>query len=238
MKASEVCSTAIAAGLGKFGPIKYRTKSGDWRYNVGLWTGACWSFDCLGFVHCMVNGFVGNKAELGGGAVMDEFVTHSDELTTLSRYCYDVSGDFRNLTPGELLYMDGHVGLYVGNIEPFGDGRIFNVAECCYSSWGGGGLLSYVGPSGERVNHKGGSQAGYWTRHGKFYRVDYDEAAPVVPDPDEPIPECTPADILNIVNDTFVGVYGNNPDREKVLTEKYGKTVYRQVQDILNILYR
>ena len=235
MKASDLCVTARRAGLSEFGPIEY---DNTYPNNVMKWhpDGGYWTADCLGFVHTMVNGFAGNKSELGGGAVMDDFVLMSDEYTTLSKYCYDASANFNYLVPGEFLYMPGHVGLYIGECEPFGDGRIFNVAECCYSSWGGGGLLSYVNTNGARVNHKGGSQSGWWTQHAKLYRVDYDGTPEPAPEPD---PEgLTPAQILNIVNDTFVGKYGNNPQREETLVKKFGKTVHRQVQDILNILYR
>lgn len=232
MKASELCVTAKRAGLGEFGPIKYRTKKGDWRYNVGLWTGEHWSMDCLGFVHTMVNGFCGNKSQLGGGAVMDEFVTNTTEPETFYNYCYDQSYNFNKLIAGELLYMPDHVGLYIGDCEPFNDGRIFNVAECCQSSFGGGGMLTYVSPTGTRYNHKRGVSAGTWTAHSKFYRVDYTEEEVT------PIIEVDPATVLNIVNDTFIGVYGNNPLREREITKKYGHDVYRKVQDIINILYR
>lgn len=234
MRSLDICSTARRAGLSEFGPIKYRT--GDsWQHNVMLWCGNWWSCDCLGFVHTMVNGFVGDRSKLGGGAVMDSFVTNADEWTTLNSYCYDVSGNFSNLVPCELLYMSGHVGLYIGDCEPFGDGRIFNVAECCYSSFGGGGMLTYVDRDGARLNHKNGSGAGYWVKHGKFYRVDYTDQEEPQPEPE---PEITPADVLDIANDVFIGVYGNNPQREQKLTELYGREVYRKVQDIMNILYR
>lgn len=232
MKSNDLCQTAIQAGLSQFGRIKYRTGN-DWRYNVGLWTGDHWSFDCLGFVHCMVNGFCGDKSKLGGGAVMDKFVTNCTEIQTLNDYCYDVSSDFSSIKPGELLYMNGHVGLYVGDVQPFGDGRIFNVAECCYSSFGGGGMLTYVQDNGLRYNHRNGSNAGYWEKHGKFYRVDYTD----IPEPIEP-DEITPQDKLNIVNDVFIGAYGNDPYRSEKLIALYGNDVQRTVQDIINLLYR
>ena len=236
MKASELCFTAREAGLSKFGKIKYRTGK-TWEYNVMKWVsnsnGEYWSCDCLGFVHTMVNGFNGDKTKLGGGAVMDKFVTNASEKTTLYEYCYDQSYDFNAIKKGEFIYMDGHVGLYVGDYEPFEDGRIFNVSECCYSSFGGGGMLTYVSPTGTRYNHKGGSTAGAWEQHAKFYRVDYDEESEII------IPtQVTPQDIMNLANDVFIGKYGVNPTREKVITNLYGYDAYRKVQDIMNIVYR
>lgn len=234
MRSDELCNMAYRAGLSEFGRIRYSNKYPE---NVLMyhWPDQEWTADCLGFVHTLVNGTVFNKDQLGGGAVMDDFVNYSDEQTTLNKYCHDVSGDFKTIKPGELLYMSGHVGLYIGEHVPFSDGRKFNVAECCYQSFGGGGMLTWVDPDGCRRNHSGGTSAGYWTRHGQFTRVEYVDFKPSVPDTPK-FPE--PAEILNIVNDTFVGIYGNNPERERLLTEAYGYAVYRQVQDILNILYR
>ena len=239
MKSRDVCEVAKRAGLSEFGKIYYRLKSGDWRYNVGFWLEdkGWWSFDCLGFVHCMVNGFSGAK-KLGGGAVMDDFVTRTTEYETITNYCTGLSTDFSKIIPGECLYMPGHVGLYIGECEPFEDGRIYNAAECCYSSFGGGGMLTWVDPDGTRRNHRGGEQAeygGYWTVHGKFTRVDYTDQQEPIP---EPSTSMSPERKLSLVNDVFVGKYGNNPYRQEKLTELYGYDVYRDVQDIINILYK
>ena len=233
MKSLEICKTATRAGLSDYGTIKYRTGD-DWRYNVMLWTGDHWSCDCLGFVHTMVNGFCGDRSKLGGGAIMDKFVTGTTEPETLWDHCHDQSQDFQETIPCELLYMPGHVGLLIPECEPFNDGRIFNAAECCKNSFGGGGMLTYVTENGMRLNHRNGSSAGYWTYHAKFDRVDYtDQEQP------EPLPEgLSPADILSLAEDVFVGTWGNNPERQEKLIARYGTKVHRQVQDIMNILYR
>lgn len=235
MKASDLIITARQAGMGYFGKIRYNN---SYPYNVMFYHAEdkTWSCDCLGFVHTLINGFCGNiNFNPGGGAVMDDFVNYSDEETTIYKYCKNVTSDFTVLLPGEILYMRGHVGLYIGNCEPFHDGRIFNVAECCYSSFGGGGMLTYVDPDGTRRNHKNGSTAGSWLKHGECIRVEYDVTTE---DPEEETPILTPQDILNIVNETFVGSYGNNPERQNKLTEMYGTDTYRKVQDILNLIYK
>lgn len=232
MNNKELCETAIKAGLSKFGKIRY---DNEYPYNVGYWHGSHWTFDCLGFVHTLVNGFSGDQSKLGGGAVMDSFVLLTTEESTLYDYCHDQSTNFKYKICGELLYMKGHVGLYVGDIKPFDDGRIFNVAECCLNSFGGGGMLTYVADNGIRYNHKNGSTAGYWTHHAKFNRINYitDTADVVIPNSD-----LLPADILDIANDVFIGVYGYDPERRESLIHLYGEKVHRQVQDIMNILYR
>lgn len=235
MKASSLVEVARTAGLGGYGKIKY---DNDYPNNVMKYHYAekYWTCDCLGFVHTMINGFCGNIDVLGGGAYMDDFVNYSDEKTTIYKYCTDISDDFYDILAGEILYMHGHVGLYIGECEPFGDGRKFNVAECCYSSFGGGGMLTWVDSDGTRRNHKNGSTAGAWELHGKCARVEYD--IPQNETVEETDKKLTPQDILNLVNETFAGVYGNNPDRQHNLTNAYDYETYRKVQDILNIIYR
>lgn len=228
----DLCELAVNVCLDEYGKTGYCNTPGDnimvWHPELGIWKA-----DCLGFVHTMVNGFSGNKSVPGGGAVLDSFVLMSDESTTLYKYCYDISENFADIVPGELLYMDTHVGLWVGDREPFQDGRIFNTCECT-PKWGGGCLLSYTDDYGIRYNHKGGASGGRWYKHGKFNRVEY------LPEKTEyPVADAvTPYTVLNVVVDILNNVYGCQPEREQKITEKYGYDVFRKAQDIINILYR
>lgn len=228
-----LCNRALDTALGSYGKVEYRdgntTYDPTYEWNVMLWKNNAWHCDCLGFVHCLVNGFTGDKKKLGGGAVMDAFVLSTDEASTLNNYCTNISTDFSKITKGELLYMDGHVGLYIGDVQPFKDGRVFNVAECTMA-FGGGGMLTYVDNEGRRFNHKGGSRSSTWEAHGKFKQIQYTKKG------DKKV--LTPLEILTVVKDTINNKYGNNPQREKTLTKKYGSVIYRKVQDIINILYR
>lgn len=228
----DLCELAIDVCLGKYGNTVYCNTPGD---NVMVWHKEidAWKADCLGFVHTMVNGFSGNKYVPGGGAVMDAFVLMSDEATTLYKYCYDISSNFGKIIRGELLQMPTHVGLFVGDIEPFADGRIFNTCECT-PKWGGGCLLSYTDDYGTRYNQMGGAYGGNWNYHGKFNRVEYNPDQSDIPVSDG----VTPYTILNLCIDILNGKYGYNPEREKEITKKYGYDVYRKAQDIINILYR
>lgn len=228
MKASKICEIATNTALGNYGKVMYRNGSAyipDYRYNVMLWVNNAWHCDCLGFVHTMVNGFTGDKSKLGGGAVMDNFVLNSDEYTTLTKYCKEASNNFKSIVKGEFLYMSGHVGLYIGEIKPFKDGRVFNTAECTLA-FGGGAMLTYVDNSGRRYNHKGGTQSAAWEKHAKFSAVDYSTDKTL-----------KPLEIIDIVKDVLNGKYGNNPKRQETIAKKYGEKIYRKVQDIINILF-
>ena len=121
--------------------------------------------------------------------------------------------------------MSGHVGIYTGDIQPFNDGRIFNTAECTLA-FGGGAMLTYVDTNGKRFNHKDGTQSGKWEKHAKFNFISYETQK-----------ELTPVQILDITKDVVNGKYGNNPKRKETLVNKYGNTIYRKIQDLINLLY-
>lgn len=215
--------------LGQYGATRYNN---GYPYNVGFWNGNTWSFDCLGFVHTIINGFDGDRSVLGGGAVMDDFVLATPEYNTIYDYCTDISNNFGHLIPGEILQNSGHVGLYIGEYIPFSDGRVFNTAECT-NAFGGGVILTYVDQYGQRYNHKGGvSGVKPFTLHGKCVRVVYGDT----PTP-EPVPELTPKQILDVCNDVLLGNYGTDPQRKEALISEYGGKMQRKVQDIINLLY-
>ena len=199
-KASQIVKTAYDTVMEKYGKVYYRRDNNPtqygWEYNVGKYHDGIWSFDCLGFVHTMVNGFCGDQSKLGGGAVMDNFVLAADENTTLNSYC-TVKGTFpkNDIKPGSLLKQDGHVGLYIGEMYVPEIDQTINVAEVCMSM-GGGGKFSWVDTStGKRYRCKGGSYLSTWTNWGQFDRVTYDGGMPdVQPDP-QPAPEPSEQDI-------------------------------------------
>ena len=177
--ASHICQTAYDTVMGKYGKVYYRRDNNptqySWEYNVGKYHNGIWSFDCLGFVHTMVNGFCGDTAKLGGGAVMDNFVLASDEATTLNSYC-SVRGSFpkTDIKPGSLLKQRDHVGLYIGERYVPEIGQTINTAEVTMSM-GGGGKLSWVDVNtGKRYTCKGGNWLSTWTNWGQFDRVKYD----------------------------------------------------------------
>lgn len=101
--------------LGAFGaPATEKNKS---RYKVPNAPSDAFLFDCSGFAYrALPWGWVGNKRVYGGAV----YPTQGDEfypLTTgdICSISLDVSKDFSKILPGEVLYMKGHVGIYVGD---------------------------------------------------------------------------------------------------------------------------
>lgn len=91
--------------------------------------------------------------------------------------CIDVSDSFYLLkTVPRLLYLEGHIGVYIGKEVKCGDndGDVCNVVECT-SSWEGGIQLSYVSSLGYRYNKKDGKREKKWLKHGlPSHWVQYD----------------------------------------------------------------
>lgn len=186
-KAKDIADMAFMAATDVFGKSKYRKDDTavnyGWEYNVGKWENGYWHSDCLGFVHIMVNGFFGDRDQLGGGAEMNDFVLASDEWTTLNKYC-SKKGKFPvgSLNQASLLQNSGHVGLYIGEREV--GGRLYNTAECTLALEKGW-ILTWVDiNTGGRYAFKGGSRLTTgWDNWGEFDMVDYTEKKP------EPTPE-------------------------------------------------
>ena len=152
-------------------PSKYQ--SGGW----GKWDGKYWNWDCI----CLIKGILWgweadkNKPRSGGAVYTSNGVPDIGENSMINQ-CKNVSSDFTNIKKGEMLWMDGHAGVYVGDdnvIEATAGWDTFKV------------IKSQIGKNGERTyNGKGGSRN--WEKHGLLPYVDYTEneiVEPVKPEP-------------------------------------------------------
>ena len=117
------------------------------------------AFDCSGLVKGVLWGFTGNGNLSTGGA---SYLTHGvPDLNAagLIKECLEVAGmSERDPEPGELLYMRGHCGVYVG-------GR--NVVECT-PKWKNGVQVTKLGDR-------------KWEKHGFLPWVEYEKKAPTIP---------------------------------------------------------
>lgn len=122
-------------------------------------TPPCFVFDCCGLVKGVLWSWDANAASVYGGAAYQSNGVPDMGTETMIKLCNDVSTDFTNITPGELLWIRGHVGVYVG------DGYAIE----CTSAWDAKVQKTVV------TNIKGaGTQHGRkWTKHGKLPYVDY-----------------------------------------------------------------
>lgn len=168
MKVDQFCKTAEDIAR------NYRTqyKNGG----VGEHDGDLWFFDCCGLIKAIIWGWCGDTNYRRGGVVFPAPGETTNGLPDVGAnkmfedYCYDKSTDFTKIEKGELVWMDGHIGIYIkdGIIVPVPNGR--QVVEAT-SAWDDKVLISDLGMNGERTSN--GRQVYRWTHHGKFKCVDY-----------------------------------------------------------------
>lgn len=146
------------------------------------------SFDCNNFVKSLIN-----KPEIAYSTKVWDYAVPGTVIGDVDEYgllclCSNITwGNFSNCVPAEVLYMSGHIGLFVGEYtDPSG---IINTIEAT-AAMGGGVLSSYCDASGNRYNHKGGTWLGRWTAHGKLTRfIDYGS---------QPKPQPTPSGKISV----------------------------------------
>ena len=109
-------------------------------------------FDCVCLIKGILWGWNGNKNHVYGGAdygsngVKD---MGADSIIT-STYCTNISSNFNNIEIGEIVWMSGHVGIYIGNSQ---------VVECT-PAWKNNVQITKL------------SQR-KWLKHGKLNYIDY-----------------------------------------------------------------
>lgn len=130
---------------------------------------------------------------------------------TMIKQCSKISTNFNKLPLGALVWMEGHIGIHVGN------------GVCVESSpvWEDGIQCTYIKNSGFPNDRK--LMERKWTKQGLFDKyVDYSTPAPAKKSVDE------------VAKEVLAGKWGNGDTRKKAL-EKAGYN-YSQVQGKVNEL--
>lgn len=136
----------------------YSVAGGSW----ASWVDNKWNFDCIILVKAILWGFSFNKNVAHGGAkYLSNGVPDLGDDTFFDQCCYDKSTDMSSTEKGELVWMDGHIGIYIGNLR---------VVEAT-SAWGGGVLITSMDYNGNRSYNY--SNLYKWKQHGKCKFIDY-----------------------------------------------------------------
>ena len=127
----------------------------------------CWAFDCCGLIKAIIWGWDAVENSVYGGATyksngLPDLGAGSGKSDLIS-YCQDVSDDFSKIAPGEMLWNDGHVGIYIG------DGYAIE----CTTAWTGNVQKSTVTNIKKAATGEHGRK---WTKHGKLPWVEYEKA--------------------------------------------------------------
>ena len=121
-------------------------------------------FDCVNLIKALLWGWVGDVTAPYGGAVYSANGVPDINDDMMIAACNAVSTDFSKIAVGEVVWMPGHIGVYVG------DGLVVE----CTPIWGDGVQITACNCDKAGYNRRD------WVKHGKLPYVTY-EAEPEKP---------------------------------------------------------
>lgn len=114
-------------------------------------------FDCVCLIKGVLWGWNGNVSDTYGGARYGSNGVQDIGEDQMFGLCTDVSENFNSIESGELLWMSGHVGVYIGD----------GLAVECTPSWKNGVQITAVNRTKIGYNRRN------WAKHGKLPYVNY-----------------------------------------------------------------
>ena len=114
-------------------------------------------FDCVCLIKGVLWGWCGDTSKNYGGAYYCSNGVPDLGTERMISVCCEVSTDFSDIEVGELLWMKGHVGLYIGS----------GLAVECTPSWQNKVQITACNRSIKGYKRRN------WTKHGKLPYIDY-----------------------------------------------------------------
>lgn len=170
-------------------------------------------FDCVCLIKGLLWGWNGNAAKTYGGATYKENGVPDIGADSMIEVCTDISTDFSKIEVGEAVWMEGHIGIYVGD----------GLAVECTPKWANGVQITSCNRP-IRGRHRRN-----WTKHGKLPYISYPVQNPVEDGEKPTTPEKT---IDELAREVIAGKHGNGADRKKALGDKYA-AVQARVNELL-----
>ncbi len=135
------------------------------KYNSLLKKGGYDAWDCVGLIKGILWGWSDGKVPYAANGVPDI------GCNTMIQRCEGVSTDFKTIIPGEVVWISGHIALYIGN----------GLAIEATPRWRDGVQITAV----LNIGSKAGYEGRRWTSHGRLPWVNYG----IKPEPKpEPVP--------------------------------------------------
>ena len=116
-------------------------------------------FDCVCLIKGLLWGWNGSTGKIYGGAAYGANGVPDIGADQIINVCKNVSTNFSDIAVGELLWMKGHVGIYIGD----------GLAVESTPSWKNCVQITAVHNIGQKSGYNGRS----WTKHGKLPYVTY-----------------------------------------------------------------
>lgn len=153
-------------------------------------------FDCVCFVKGLLWGWRGDRAAVYGGSQYQSNGVPDIGTEYIIGVCKDVSTDFQRIEVGELLWLYGHVGIYIGG----------GLAVECTPSWSNGVQITACNRSIPGYNRRN------WTKHGKLPYIRYTGVFDA-----DPAPAAKTVD--DLAREVLAGKWGVGLARKQRLTE-------------------
>lgn len=167
-------------------------------------------FDCVCLIKGLLWGWAGDTGHIYGGADYGSNGVPDFGTEQMIGVCTDVSADFSQIQTGELLWMKGHVGIYIG------DGLCVE----CTPAWKNCVQVTAVHNIGKKEGYNGRK----WTKHGKLPYVSYEATSGLAPvNPFVPVPKPAPLpDIITGLPLLKEGCKGKSVRALQILLKGYG----------------
>lgn len=138
-------------------------------------TNDTYAFDCVNLLKGVLWGWSGDLSQTYGGARYASNGVPDIDANQMIKHT-EQSTNFNDIEPGEMLWLDGHAGVYVGD----------GLAVECTPAWRNCVQLTAVA----NIGSVSGYPSRRWTKHGHLPWVDYTQPEPEPgPDPEpEPVP--------------------------------------------------
>ena len=167
-------------------------------------------WDCVCLIKGLLWGWDGDKGHIYGGANYGSNGVPDFGTEQMIGVCEDVSTDFSQIQVGELLWMKGHVGIYIG------DGQCVE----CTPAWKNCVQVTAVHNIGKKEGYDGRK----WTKHGKLPYVSYEATSGLAPlNPFVPAPKPSPLpEIITGLPILKEGCKGKSVRALQILLKGYG----------------
>ena len=114
-------------------------------------------FDCVCLIKGLLRGWNGNKNAVYGGATYTSNGVPDIGADQMIKVCKNVTTDFSKIEVGEAVWLEGHIGVYVGD----------GLAVECTPRWANKVQLTACNRNVSGYNRRN------WTKHGKLPYVEY-----------------------------------------------------------------
>lgn len=115
-------------------------------------------FDCVNLIKAVLWGWNGDKNKTYGGAKYKANEVPDVSANGMIKLCTDISTDFSEIEVGEAVWVEGHIGVYIGN----------GLAIESTPAWKNRVQITACNCSKSGYNRRN------WTKHGKMPWIEYD----------------------------------------------------------------